>query len=187
MVRVEMPEQRARDPDQRSVGELDLALLNRLNCPVIDNDFVVPSLYEPARDVLDLLAGLNEEVIPGRDLDGDAASRVASPDVQTGVARTAVDGEEVEVGVEAGENGVLGAVLDEVGGGWGEEVRAVGAGGGEGVLGQTEADGGHLGEFGDSGEGGMWSVRIPQRQRKQFKCKVGELTHPSWTCPIGPW
>lgn len=35
-----------------------------------------------------------------------------------------MDGEEVEVCVEAGEDGVLGAVFGEVGGGWGEEMRA---------------------------------------------------------------
>lgn len=80
-------------------------------------------LDETASDVFELLARLYEEVVSGRDFHGDAAARVARPDVQAGVARAAVDGEKVEVGVEAGEDGVLGAVLYEVGGGGREEVR----------------------------------------------------------------
>jgi hypothetical protein len=35
-----------------------------------------------------------------------------------------VDGEEVEIGVEAGEDGVFLAILDEIGGGWCKEMRS---------------------------------------------------------------
>lgn len=124
-VGVEMPEEGARDADEGPVGELGLALLDDLEGALVDDDLVVAGLDEAAGDVLDLLAGLDEEVVAGRDLDGDAGARVAGPDVEAGVARAAVDGEEVEVGVEAGEDGVFGAVLGEVGGGWGEEMGAV--------------------------------------------------------------
>lgn len=74
--------------------------------------------------MLELLPRLDEEVVAGGDLDGDAAARVAGPDVEARVAGAAVDGEEVEVGVEAGEDGVVLAVLFEVRGGRGEEVGA---------------------------------------------------------------
>lgn len=120
-----MPKQRARDPHQRPLGELDLAPLNGLNSALVDDDLVVSRLDEPAGDVLNLLAGLDEEVVALGDLDGDAGSRVASPDVEAGIARTAVNGEEVEVGVEAGEDGVEGGVFVEVGGSRGEEMGAV--------------------------------------------------------------
>lgn len=61
---------------------------------------------ETPREVLELLPRLDEEVIPGGDLDRNAGARVAGPDVETWVARAAVDGEEVEVGVETREDGV---------------------------------------------------------------------------------
>lgn len=120
-----MPKQRARNPHQRPIRELDLAPLNGLNGALVDDDLVVSGLDEPAGDVLDLLAGLDEEIVALGDLDGDAGSRVAGPDIEAGVARTAVDGEEVEVGVEAGEDGVEGGVLVEVGGSRGEEMGAI--------------------------------------------------------------
>jgi hypothetical protein len=75
---------------------------------------VVSGLDQTARRVLELLARLDEEVVPLRDLDGDAVPRVAGPDVQTRVARAAVDGQEVEIRVETSEYGVLFAVLGEV-------------------------------------------------------------------------
>jgi hypothetical protein len=75
---------------------------------------VVSSLDQPTRGVLELLARLHEEVVPGRNLDGNAVARVAGPDVEAGVARAAVDGEEVEIGVEASKDGVLCGVLGKI-------------------------------------------------------------------------
>jgi hypothetical protein len=66
--------------------------------------------------VFELLPGLHEQVIALGDLDGDLASRVAGPDVKARIPAAAVDGQEVEIGVEAGEDGVLLAVFLEVGG-----------------------------------------------------------------------
>lgn len=120
-----MPKQRARDSHQRPIGELHLALLNSLNGALVDDDLVISGLDEPTGDVLDLLAGLDKEVVALGDLDGDAGSRVASPDVEARVTRTAVDGEEVEVGVEAGEDGVERGVFVEVGGSRSQEMGAV--------------------------------------------------------------
>lgn len=125
VVGVEVPEQGAGDADEGPVGEAGLAGGDGLEGAVVDDDLVVAGLDEAAGDVLDLLAGLDEEVVAGRDLDGDAGARVAGPDVEARVARAAVDGEEVEVGVEAGEDGVLCAVLGQVGGCRGEEMGAI--------------------------------------------------------------
>jgi hypothetical protein len=87
---------------------------------------VVAGLDEPARHVLELLAGLHQQVVALRDLDGDALARVARPDVQARVARAAVDGEEVEVRVEAREDGVFLPVLGEVRRRGREEMGAAG-------------------------------------------------------------
>jgi hypothetical protein len=84
---------------------------------------VVTGLDETARDVLELLARLDQQVVTLGDLDGDSLACVARPDVQAGIARAAVNGQEVEIGVEAGEDGVLLAVLGEIGGCWCEEMR----------------------------------------------------------------
>jgi hypothetical protein len=84
---------------------------------------VETSLDEATRDVLDLLAGLDKEVVAGRDLHRNAVAGVTGPDVEAGVAGAAVDGEEIEVGMEAGEDGVFGAILDEVGSGGSKKVR----------------------------------------------------------------
>ena len=144
-----MPEEGARDADLGPVGALAAPPVHGGEGGLVDDDLVVAGLDEAAGDVLDLLAGLDEEVVAGRDLDGDAGARVAGPDVEARVSRAAVDGEEVEVGVEAGEDGVAGAVAVEVGGGGREEVRPVGASRGEGVLLEAQAQGRHLGELAD--------------------------------------
>lgn len=113
-VGIQVPEEGAGDSNQRSVRNLGLAALHRLHRLLVDDDLVVSGLDQTARRVLELLARLDEEVVPLRDLDGDAVPRVAGPDVQTRVARAAVDGQEVEIRVETSEYGVLFAVLGEV-------------------------------------------------------------------------
>lgn len=70
-----------------------------------------PCLYQTTCDVLQLLSCLHEQIITWRDLDGNALTCVARPDVQAWVAGAAVDGKEVKVRVEAGKDGVFGAVL----------------------------------------------------------------------------
>lgn len=95
-----MPKQGTRDTNQRSVRVLDLALLNDLYRLLIHDDLVEPGFDEAAGEMLDLLSGLNQEIVARWDLDGDAIAGVACPDVQAWVARAAVDGEEVEISVE---------------------------------------------------------------------------------------
>ena len=86
---------------------------------------MVSSLYKTASYMLKLLSRLNEQIIARRHPHWDAFARVACPDIQARIARPSVDGQEVQICVEAGEDGVEGAVLGEVGGGGGEEVGTV--------------------------------------------------------------
>lgn len=125
VVGAQVPEEGAADADEGTVREHGLALLDDGQRLLVDHDLMVASLDEASRKVLDLLARLDQEVVALGDLDGDLLARVARPDVQAGVARAAVDGEEVEVCVEAGEDGILLAVLLQVRGRRGEEVGAV--------------------------------------------------------------
>lgn len=113
-VAAEMPEEGAADADEGPVGELLFPALDDGAGLFVDDDLVVPGLDEAAGQVLDLLARLDEQVVALGDLDGDLLARVARPDVQARVPRPAVDGEEVEVRVEPGEDGVVLAVLDQV-------------------------------------------------------------------------
>jgi len=119
-----MPEEGRRDAHQRPVREPRPPPLDDREGLLVDDDLVVARLDQAAGDVLELLARLDQEVVAGGDLDGDALAGVARPDVQARVARPAVDGEEIEVGVEAGQDGVLLAVLDEIGCRRRQEVRA---------------------------------------------------------------
>jgi hypothetical protein len=68
--------------------------------------------------VFQLFASLDKKVVAVRDLDRDTLSGVAGPDVQARIPRAAVNGEEVEVRVETGKNGVFLAIPLEVRGGW---------------------------------------------------------------------
>lgn len=101
-VRAQMPEEGRRDAHKRPLGDLLLAGGDHVDRLLVHHDLVESGLDQAARDVLELLAGLDEQVVALGDLDGDALPCVAGPDVQPGVAGAAVDGEEVEVGVEAG-------------------------------------------------------------------------------------
>lgn len=90
---------------------------------LVDDDLVEAGLDAPAAEVLELLAGLDEQVA-ARHGDGNALPRVARPDVQARVTRGGVDGEEVQVRVEAREDGVDRAVLAEVGRRGRQQMRA---------------------------------------------------------------
>lgn len=101
-VTAKMPEQGARDSDQRSVWEVTLPLVNGFNGLFTHNNLVEASFDETTSDVFDLFARLDEKVVSWWDLDGNTVSRVACPDVKTRVAGATMDGEEVEICVEAG-------------------------------------------------------------------------------------
>lgn len=86
------------------------------------------SLYKASAEVFKLLPSLHEEVPACRGkLDRDAFSGVACPDIQARVTRATVDSQEVEVRVESGEDGILLAILDQIGSGGGKQMGAVGA------------------------------------------------------------
>lgn len=71
-------------------------------------------LDETPGDVLDLLARLDKKVVSGRNLDGDAVSGVAGPDVKARIPGAPVDGEEVEVCVKSSKDSILLAVLVQI-------------------------------------------------------------------------
>lgn len=73
-------------------------------------------LDEATAEMLKLFPGLYKEEATGRrELDRDTFARVTSPHVQTGIPRTSMNGEEVEVGVETGKDSVFLPVLLEIG------------------------------------------------------------------------
>ena len=146
-VRVQVPEQSAGDANLWSVWKLLGSALHGLNGLLVDGDLMEASLDETTGDVLDLFASLDEEVVSGGHAYGNATASVASPDVEARVAGTAVDGEEVEIGVEAGEDSVFRAVFLEVGSSRCEQVRTVSSGVAEVCGWKTEADGSHFREL----------------------------------------
>lgn len=68
-------------------------------------------LYESTSDVLELLARLNQQVVPWWYLYRNTVPSVASPNVKAWVAGAPMNGEEVEVGMETSENGILLAIF----------------------------------------------------------------------------
>jgi hypothetical protein len=89
---------------------------------------VESSLDKTTGEMFELLACLDEEM-PAcarrsgrREADGDPLAGVASPDVQTRVARAAVDGQAVQVGVKSGEDRVLLTIFGEIGGSRGKQM-----------------------------------------------------------------
>lgn len=87
---------------------------------------VVTGLDQATAEVLDLFACLDEQVPTcRRELYRYTLPCIARPDVKAGVPRATVDGQKVEIRVEAGKDSVIMAILDEIGGGWGKEVRTV--------------------------------------------------------------
>ena len=92
----------------------------------INHYLVITRLYQAATEMLDLFACLHEQVPTCRGKPHRyALPRIARPDVETRIPRATVDGQEVEIRVEAGKNGVLLTILDEIGGCWGEEMWTV--------------------------------------------------------------
>lgn len=107
-----MPKEGRRNPDKWSVREFLLSSLNSLgptdsssyvvqrrttycaylDSGIIDDDFMISSLDQAARDVLELFAGLyEEEAAGGRDFHGYSLPRITCPNVKAWVTRPAVD------------------------------------------------------------------------------------------------
>lgn len=73
---------------------------------LIDNDFVEACFDESTGDNLDLLPSLDQEVsATWRKPDWNTLSSVPGPYIQSGVARTSVYSEKVEIGMESGKYG----------------------------------------------------------------------------------
>lgn len=86
---------------------------------------MVTCLDEPPGDVLKLLAGLNEQIVSRRNFDRDSITGVPRPDVQSWIPRTTMDGEEVEIGVETGKDGVDFVVLSQVRSSWSKKMGPI--------------------------------------------------------------
>ena len=72
-------------------------------------------LDEASAEVLQLLPGLYEQIPASRwELYSNALAGVACPDIETRITGAAVDSQEIQVGVEACEDGVLLAVLHQI-------------------------------------------------------------------------
>lgn len=81
----------------------------------VDHDLVETSLDQSTAQMLKLLASLNQQVSSfRRELNSNTLPTVTSPNVESGVARAAMDCEKVEVGVESCENGIFLAILHEI-------------------------------------------------------------------------
>ena len=75
---------------------------------------MVTSLDKTAGDVLKLLSRLDEQIIARRHPNWDAFAGVARPNIQARIARSSVNGQEVQICVEAGQDGVLLAILLQI-------------------------------------------------------------------------
>ncbi len=120
-----MPEESRRYPNQRAVWILNLSMLNHIDCLLVYHDFVIPSLDKTTSYVLQLFASLNKKIITLRDLDRDTLSGIAGPDVQARISRAAVNGKEVQVGMEPSENSVSLPMPLKVGSSWRKQMGPV--------------------------------------------------------------
>ena len=92
---------------------------------VIYYDLMKASSDQSAGDMLQLFPCLDEEIIPLGNFDWDALSSVTCPDIETRIARTTVNSQEIEVRMETSENGVFLPILGEIRGGRGENMRSI--------------------------------------------------------------
>jgi hypothetical protein len=119
-VGIQMPKHGRGNSNQRTMGKLGLSFLDGLERRVVYHNLVEAGLDQAACEMLQLFSRLYQQVVStGRHAHGDALSRVSGPDVQARVARAAMDGQEVEICVKAGQDSVLLTVFGEVGGGRG--------------------------------------------------------------------
>ena len=102
----------------------DLSLFNGLKSLFVDDYLMKAGFDEAAGDVFDLFSGLDEEIVSRWNLDGDSVAGVSRPDVETWVARTAVDGQEVEICVEASQDGVELGIFVQIRRSRGEKMRS---------------------------------------------------------------
>ena len=81
------------------------------------------SLDKATAYVFQLLSGLNQEITASSGKHNrDSLPGVPCPDVESRIPRPPMDCQEVEICVKASEDGVLPAIFDEVGCGWGKKM-----------------------------------------------------------------
>lgn len=89
--------------------------LTYFDCSIVHDNLVVASFNKTAAEMLKLFASLDEQVTTGGwKLDRDSFSVVPSPDVEPGVPRAAMDGQEVQICMESSKNSIFIAMFDEI-------------------------------------------------------------------------
>lgn len=86
---------------------------------------MVTGLDEPTGNVLELLASLNEQIISRWDLDRNSITGVPRPDMQSWIPGTTMNGEEIEIGVEPGEDCIDLVILSQVRSGRSQEMGPI--------------------------------------------------------------
>lgn len=103
------------------IGNLFFEVESDLQRSFVHDNFMKAGFDEPAAKVLQLLASLNKQVASRsrcrrfRKANCNAFARITCPNVETRITGAAVNSEEVQVTVEAGEDGVFVSVFPEIG------------------------------------------------------------------------
>jgi hypothetical protein len=92
-----------------------MSAISHIDSRLIDDHFVEAGLDEPSGEMLDLLSCLYEKIASSRwESNGDSLSGVTRPDMKTGISRSTVDSETVEIGMKTCQDGILRAIFPEI-------------------------------------------------------------------------
>ena len=64
---------------------------------IVDDDFMEATFDQSTSDMFKLLSSLHDKNIPRRDFDSNALGGIPSPDFQTWITRTTVDGQKIDI------------------------------------------------------------------------------------------
>jgi hypothetical protein len=79
---------------------------------LVDNDFMEASLDQTTSDMLKLFPSLDQEVISVRNSNWNTLSSIPRPDMESGVSRTSMDGEEIKIRVKSCQYRVFLSISD---------------------------------------------------------------------------
>lgn len=89
---------------------------------LVDDDFMESGFDQTTTKMFKLLACLDKKVVPFWHFHGDTLPGISCPDMKTWISGATVDGEEIEISMKAGKDGVLFAIFDQVGCCWSEKM-----------------------------------------------------------------
>lgn len=81
---------------------------------VIYNDFMEARFDETTSDMLQLFSSLDEQIIACRNFDGYTFACISCPNMQARVARSPMNGQKIEIGMESSQDGIFLAILDQI-------------------------------------------------------------------------